>query len=249
MTNSKIRCIVVDDEPLAVEMLADYIRRTPSLELLSTFTDPVLALAETGATRPDLVFLDIQMPDLNGLELSRLLPAGTRVIFTTAFKEYALESYEVEALDYLLKPVRYQKFLEAVNKAEKWAAMRSAASLTEATGVGEKERRSAFIKVDGEFRNIEFDDILYVAGMKDYVTIHLQSEKHPLVTHITMKSMEEMLPSEKFMRVHRSYIVSLDKISSIDICGDILIGKIAVPVSDSYRKEVDGYVRNNLLSR
>ena len=122
----KIRCIVVDDEPLAVEMLAAFIRKTPSLELTATFTDPVLALSAIGEVKPDLVFLDIQMPDLNGLELSRLLPQDTRVIFTTAFRQYAFESYEVEALDYLLKPIRYQKFIESVSKAERWMEIRQA---------------------------------------------------------------------------------------------------------------------------
>lgn len=247
--NTKIRCIVVDDEPLAVEMLSGYVRRTPSLELAGTFTDPVLALSEIGSSMPDLVFMDIQMPDLNGLELSKLLPSETRIIFTTAFKEYAFESYEVGAIDYLLKPVKYQKFLEAVAKAETWFAMRSAAFSSEEPAGGEKERKYAFIKVDGEFRNIEFDDILYIAGMKDYVTLHLLSADKPLVTHITMKAIEDLLPSEKFMRVHRSYIVALDKITAIDSYGDVLIGKVSVPVSDSYRKDIDGYVKDNLLTR
>ena len=118
----KIKCIVVDDEPLAVEMLATYIRKTPSLELAGTFTDPVQAVSAMAEIKPDLVFMDIQMPDLNGLELARLIPEDTRIIFTSAFRQYAFESYEVEALDYILKPIRYQKFLEAVSKAEKWMA-------------------------------------------------------------------------------------------------------------------------------
>lgn len=241
--------MVVDDEPLAVEMLAGYVRRTPLLELTGTFTDPVLALSEIGSSMPDLVFMDIQMPDLNGLELSKLLPSETRIIFTTAFKEYAFESYEVGAIDYLLKPIKYQKFLEAVTKAEKWFAMRPAAFPSEEPAGGEKERKSAFIKVDGELRNIDFDDILYVAGMKDYVTVHLQSADQPLVTHITMKAIEDLLPSEKFMRVHRSYIVALDKITAIDSYGDVLIGKVSVPISDSYRKDIDNYIKDNLLTR
>ena len=126
--------------------------------------------------------------------------------------------------------------------------MSSAASSEDTTG-GEKERKSAFIKVEGELRNIEFDDILYVAGMKDYVTIHIQSDDQPLVTHITMKAIEDLLPAEKFMRVHRSYIVALEKISAIDSYGDVLIGKVAVPVSDSYRKGIDRYIKDNLLAR
>lgn len=241
----KIRCIVVDDEPLAVEMLATYIGKTPSLELVATFTDPVLALSSISRQKPDLVFLDIQMPDLNGLELSRLLPSETRIIFTTAFKQYAFESYEVEAIDYLLKPIRYQKFLESVAKAEKWMEMRKAASRPEDSGMKDK----AFIKVDGEFRSIVFDQILYVAGMKDYVMIYLESEAVPLVTHITMKAIEDMLPSDRFMRVHRSYIVALNKITAVDSCGDIMLGKVTVPVSDSYRKDIDRYIREHLLSR
>ncbi|MBQ7020124.1 MAG: response regulator transcription factor [Bacteroidales bacterium] len=234
----KIKCIVVDDEPLAVEMLATYIRKTPSLELAGTFTDPVQAVSAMAEIKPDLVFMDIQMPDLNGLELARLIPEDTRIIFTSAFRQYAFESYEVEALDYILKPIRYQKFLEAVSKAEKWMANRP-----------EKSRRSAFIKTEREYRNIEFDQILYVAGMKDYVLIYLASEPEPIVTHITLKAIEEKLPSDMFMRVHRSYIVALDKITAIDSCGDILIDKISVPVSDSYRKEIEKHVKENLLAR
>lgn len=239
----KIRCIVVDDEPLAVEMLAAFIRKTPSLELTATFTDPVLALSAIGEEKPDLVFLDIQMPDLNGLELSRLLPQDTRVIFTTAFRQYAFESYEVEALDYLLKPIRYQKFIESVSKAERWMEIRQASIRPE------RNRRFAFIKTDGEYRNIDFDQILYVEGMKDYVLIHLESETEPIVTHMTMKAIEEKLPSDMFMRVHRSYIVALDKITAIDSCEDILIDRISVPVSDSYRKDIERYVKENLLAR
>lgn len=234
----KIKCIVVDDEPLAVEMLATYIRKTPSLELAGTFTDPVQAVSAMAEIKPDLVFMDIQMPDLNGLELARLIPEDTRIIFTSAFRQYAFESYEVEALDYILKPIRYQKFLEAVSKAEKWMANRP-----------EKSRRSAFIKTEREYRSIEFDQILYVAGMKDYVLIYLASEPEPIVTHITLKAIEEKLPSDMFMRVHRSYIVALDKITAIDSCGDILIDKISVPVSDSYRKEIEKHVKENLLAR
>lgn len=239
----KIRCIVVDDEPLAVEMLASFIRKTPSLELAGTFTDPVVALSSIGEMKPDLVFLDIQMPDLNGLELSRLLPQDTRVIFTTAFRQYAFESYEVEALDYLLKPIRYQKFIESVSKAERWMEIRQASVRPE------RNRRFAFIKTDGEYRNIDFDQILYVEGMKDYVLIHLESETEPIVTHMTMKAIEEKLPSDMFMRVHRSYIVALDKITAIDSCEDILIDRISVPVSDSYRKDIERYVKENLLAR
>ena len=239
---NRIRCIIVDDEPLAVEMLANYVRRTPALELAGSYTDPVLALSEIRSAVPDLVFMDIQMPDLTGLELSRMVPEQTLVIFTTAFKEYAFDSYQIDAVDYLLKPIRYQKFLEAVAKAEKRLGKRVL------TDRHEKEKKSVFVKVEGEYRNIELEDILYVSGMKDYVLMYLASEPDPLVVHITMKSVEEILPSEMFMRVHRSHIVSLGRITAVDASGDVCLGSVFIPVSETYRKDLDGYVKKNLLS-
>lgn len=234
--------MIVDDEPLAVEMLVNYVKRTRSLELVGSYTDPVLALSEIRSGMPDLIFMDIQMPDIDGLELSAMLPDKVKVVFTTAFMEYALKSYEVEAVDYLLKPIRYQKFLEAVSKVERrMGVVRTSEN-------DHKERKSVFVKVEGEFRNIYIDDIMYVSGMKDYVMIHLVSEQEPLVTHITMKTIEDMLPSNMFMRVHRSHIVALGKITAVDSYGDIFLGSVSVPVSETYRKDVDNYIRKNLLS-
>ena len=237
----RMRCVVVDDEPLAIEIIADYVRRTDSLELAGMYTDPVQALSDIRSLSPDLVFLDIQMPDLNGLELSRMLPEGTNVIFTTAFKEYAFESYEVDAVDYLLKPIRYQKFLEAVSRAEKRASSYAKEPVRQ-------DRKSAFFKVDGQFRNIIFSEILYVSAMKDYVMLKLRDEKDPVVTHLTMKAVEDLLPREMFMRVHRSYIVSLNNITTIDGNGDILLGEELIPVSDSYRKVVEEYLFSHMFT-
>ena len=239
---NKMRCIIVDDEPLAVELMAGYVRKTPSLELVGTYTDPVAALSEIRSTLPDLVFMDIQMPDLNGLELSRMLPEQTMVVFTTAFREYAFDSYEVDAVDYLLKPIRYQKFVEAVSRAQKRLLPQADSGKQE-----EVQRESAFFKVDGQHRNISFSDIIYVSAMKDYVMLRLRSEKDPLVTHLTMKAVEEMLPASRFMRVHRSYIVALDKITSIDGNGDIMLGGDLIPVSDTYRKAVSDFLAANLF--
>ena len=239
---NKMKCVIVDDEPLAVELLAGYVRKTPSLELVRTDTDPVAALSEIRSAHPDLVLMDIQMPDLNGLELSRMLPEKTMVVFTTAFKEYAFESYEVDAVDYLLKPIRYQKFIEAVSRAEKRML-----SYVDSGKQDDVQRESAFFKVDGQHRNIRFSDILYVSAMKDYVMLRLSNEKDPLVTHLTMKAVEEMLPATRFMRVHRSYIVALDKITSIDSNGAILLGDELIPVSDTYRKGVSDYLSANLF--
>ena len=244
-----LRCIIVDDEPLAVKMLEGFVARTPFLELAGSFNDPVLALSEIRAQSPELVFLDIQMPDLDGMELSRMLPPETRVIFTTAFKQYAFDSYEVSALDFLLKPIRYQKFIEAAEKARKWFELVESADQGAATTVqpqGE-ERTAIFVKADGQLRKVEFADIRYVEGMKDYVLLHLLSEKRPIVTHITMKAVEELLPAATFMRVHRSYIVALDKIDSVTGTYDISVGDTFIHVSDAYKSAFEGYLSQRML--
>ena len=246
---TSLRCFVVDDEPLAVKMLENFIARTPFLELAASFTDPVLALSEMRTQAPDLVFLDIQMPDLSGMELSRMVPAGTRIIFTTAFKQYAFESYEVSALDFLLKPIRYQKFLEAAEKAREWFALKEAAAAPAAAPAAPAAQASTFFKVDGALRKVEFDDILFVEGMKDYVMVFLASQKQPLVTHVTMKAMEEMLPAGQFMRIHRSFIVALDKISSVSATGDVKVGDRLLHVSDAYREAFDAYLRDHSIAR
>lgn len=243
---TSLRCFVVDDEPLAVKMLENFIARTPFLELVASFTDPVLALSEMRTQAPDLVFLDIQMPDLSGMELSRMIPDGTRIIFTTAFKQYAFESYEVSALDFLLKPIRYQKFLEAAEKAREWFTLKEAASAAPASAPETKS--STFFKVDGALRKVEYDDILFVEGMKDYVMVYLASQRQPLVTHVTMKAMEEMLPAG-FMRIHRSFIVALDKVSSVSGTGDVKVGDRLLHVSDAYRDAFDTYLREHSIAR
>ena len=243
---TSLRCFVVDDEPLAVKMLENFIERTPFLELAGSFTDPVLALSEIRTQAPQLVFLDIQMPDLSGMELSRMIPDGTRIIFTTAFKQYAFESYEVSALDFLLKPIRYQKFLEAAEKAREWFTLKEAASAAPASAPETKS--STFFKVDGALLKVEYDDILFVEGMKDYVMVYLASQRQPLVTHVTMKAMEEMLPAG-FMRIHRSFIVALDKVSSVSATGDVKVGDRLLHVSDAYRDAFDTYLREHSIAR
>ena len=241
---TSLRCIVVDDEPLAVKMLENFIERTPFLELAGSYTDPVLALSEIRTRAPQLVFLDIQMPDLSGMELSRMIPDGTRIIFTTAFKQYAFESYEVSALDFLLKPIRYQKFLEAAEKAREWFTLKEAATASPTPDA----TTSTFFKVDGALRKVELSDILFVEGMKDYVMVYLASQRQPLVTHVTMKAMEEMLPAG-FMRIHRSFIVALDKVASVSGTGDVKVGDRLLHVSDAYRDAFDAYLREHSIAR
>jgi len=226
LSNCKLSCIIVDDEPLAVKLLESFVTKTPDLELLGSYTDSVEAINAVREQLPHLLFLDIQMPDLNGMELARMLPNGTRVIFTTAFKEYAFESYEVKALDFLLKPIRYNKFIAAVEKAREWFASQSSVNSTASSTI--------FLKVDGEYRQIAVSCILYVSGMKDYVMFYLNSQPKPLITHLTMKSVEEMLPSQQFMRIHRSYIVALDKIRKVDRNDCIYIGQEIIHVTETY---------------
>ena len=232
--NQLISCIIVDDEPLAVKLLESFVTKTPDLRLLGSFTDSVEAINAIKEQKPDLLFLDIQMPDLNGMELAHMIPATTRVIFTTAFKEYAFESYEVSALDFLLKPIRYNKFLSAVEKAKQWYEREPADE--------DNKTKSLFIRVDGELRNITIDSIIYVSGMKDYVMFYLDGESKPLITHLTMKAVEAMLPTDKFLRVHRSYIIAVDKIKKIDRNDCIYIGEEIIHVPEGYQAQFKEFI-------
>lgn len=236
-----LTCIITDDEPLAVRLLESFVTKTPDLELLGSFTDSVEAIAAIKDQRPDLLFLDIQMPDLSGMELARMIPPETRIIFTTAFQEYALESYEVSALDFLLKPIRYSKFLAAVEKAKSW--------YNRAGGQKEKEEETIFLKVDGEYRQVALSSVLYVSGMKDYVMFYLEGERKPLITHLTMKSVEEMLPSTQFMRVNRSYIVALSKIRSVDRNDCLYIGDEIIRVTDAYKESFNQFLSSRQVER
>ena len=231
-----LTCIIVDDEPLAVKLLASYAEKTSELQLLATFTDSINALNAVREQKPDLLFLDIQMPNLDGMELAHSLPEETHVVFTTAFKEYAFESYEVNALDFLLKPVRYNKFLAAIEKARKQLAPK------ESPRPSTPSPATVFIRVDGEWRNISIEHIVYVNGMKDYVMFYLEGEQKPLITHLTMKAVEEMLPSDKFLRIHRSYIVAIGKIRKIDRNDCIYIGNEIIHVPDGYLQTVRDFI-------
>ena len=221
-----LTCIIVDDEPLAVRLLVSYAEKTPDLKLLASFTDSINAINAIKAQQPDLLFLDIQMPNIDGMELAHSLPEATRVVFTTAFKEYAFESYEVNALDFLLKPVRYNKFLAAVEKARKQLQPSPAPQL--------QQPNTVFIRVDGEWRNVAVEQIIYVNGMKDYVMFYLDGEPKPLVTHLTMKAVEDMLPNDRFLRIHRSYIIAVDKIQKVDRNDCVYIGREVIHIPDGY---------------
>lgn len=241
-----ISCMIVDDEPLAVKLLESFVAKTPELELLGSFTDSVEAIKAIKEQEPHLLFLDIQMPDLNGMELAHMIPSETRVIFTTAFKEYAFESYEVKALDFLLKPIRYNKFIAAIDKAREWFTAhwgQSPASSDLIVGAAPSVK-SVFLKVDGEYRQVALSQILYVCGMKDYVMFYLEDVRKPLITHLTMKSVEDMLPTQQFMRVNRSYIVALDKICKVDRNDCIYIGDEIIHVTDAFKDAFNQFLQS-----
>ena len=245
-----LTCIITDDEPLAVKLLESFVAKTPDLELLGAYTDSVEAMTAIKQQQPDLLFLDIQMPDINGMELARMLPAETRVIFTTAFQEYAFESYEVSALDFLLKPIRYGKFIAAVEKARQWFG-RTAQVATDDTKVASATAMpdTLFLRVDGEYRQVAVADILYVSGMKDYVMFYIEGERKPLITHMTMKAAEDLLPSSSFMRVNRSYIVALAKIRRVDRNDCLYIGDEIIRVTEAYKENFNLFINSRQVDR
>ena len=248
-----LTCIVVDDEPLAVRLMESYINKTPDLKLLGSFTDSVEAVNTIKEKSPNIIFLDIQMPDLNGMELAHMIPDETKVIFTTAFKEYAFESYEVKAIDFLLKPIRYNKFINAVEKAKEWFEIHGTQCLCnnhlQMHNTPPVTNGTIFIKVDGDYRQINIDKIIYVCGMKDYVMFYMENERKPLITYLRMKTVEEMLPTDKFMRVHRSYIVALDKIQKVDRNDCIYINEEIIHVTDAYRETFQSFLLGHQVNK
>lgn len=228
----KLNCIIADDEPLAIKMMRSFVERTPFLELRGAYLDPMEALA---AVNEDiqLIFLDINMPGITGLELGKLIPQPTRIIYTTAYKEYAFDSYEVQALDYLLKPISYPKFLKAVTRGKEYFELHFGSSANSgASSVPRENQDYIFVKCDFKQVRVDLDNILFVSGMRDYVRIRLKNQRTPLTALSTMKAMEEKLPEPRFMRVHRSYIVAMDKIESVER-NCISIAGEAIPVSEA----------------
>lgn len=222
----KLRCAIIDDEPLALGLIESYVKKTDFLTLEGCYASAVEAMQQLTEKPVDLLFLDIQMPELSGMEFSRMLSPTTRIVFTTAFEQYALDGYRVNALDYLLKPISYADFMEAARKALQWYELMRQQP---------KERESIFVKSDYKLVQIELRNILYIEGLKDYIKIYEEGAAKPILSLMSMKTMEEQLPASRFMRVHRSYIVQKDKIRVIDR-GRIVFGKTYIPVSDSYKQ-------------
>jgi two-component system response regulator LytT len=235
---TKITCIAVDDEPLALALLCTFIEQTPFLQLVGRYGSGVEALKGLHelTEKVDVAFCDIQMQELTGLELGRVLGQTTgapRIIFTTAFPQFALESYKVDALDYLVKPFNYEEFLRAANKARAYAEL--AQGSTETAVAVAPEEDHIFLKVEYQLVRVTLNDILYVEGLKDYVKVHLKSTPRALLSLMSLRSMEEKLPARRFLRIHRSFIVALDKIESVRRL-TVQIGTETIPVGEQYKE-------------
>lgn len=250
-----MRCAIVDDEPLALGLLESYVLKTPVLELCGKYESAVEAISGLQRNPVDLLFLDIQMPELSGLDLSKMLDTShTRIVFTTAFSQYAIEGYKVNALDYLLKPISYVEFVGAVSRAQKWFAVISGTQTltSEPMPIVPSSHTTIdddymFVKSDYKILRIDFDDILYIEGLKDYVKIYLTSAPKPVLSLTSMRGIENTLPSNRFYRVHRSYIVNMNKVHVFER-GQILFGEKRLPVSESYKNRVQDYINSHLLA-
>ncbi|MCQ2217061.1 MAG: LytTR family DNA-binding domain-containing protein [Paludibacteraceae bacterium] len=238
-----MKCIIIDDEPLAREAVESLIKEyAPNMEIVGQFNHAEAAATYMDSNPVDLVFLDIQMPGITGLEFAKRIPNSTLVIFTTAYSEYAIDSYEVDAIDYLTKPIDDERFKKAVQKAESYHEFLSKKEDgDESESSLEVNNQEYFlVKSDRKFFRIKFDDILFVEGLKDYVIIHLDGQK--IVTRMNMKGINDILPSNHFMRVNKSFIVNTEQIESFDN-NDIFIKTFVIPIGNMYRDDfMNNYV-------
>jgi DNA-binding LytR/AlgR family response regulator len=238
----KISCITIDDEPLAVKKLSAYVQKTPFLELVAECRSAFEAMEIINNRTIQLIFIDINMPDLNGLEFVKSLTDKPYVVFTTAYSEYAVEGFQVDAADYLLKPITYASFLKAANKVK---------NLIDLNANSHKESirttpSHLFVKSDYKLIRIELDDIKYIESQHEYIKIHLINCP-PVATQLSMKAIEEQLPSDRFMRIHRSFIVHLKKISVVERNRIVFDGKVHIPVSDQYKEKFQEYINGNFV--
>ena len=237
----RIRCCIIDDEPLALELIKGYVERTPFLELVDAFQSASTAIRTIIEDDIDIVFLDIQMSELSGIEFARVIPSKCRIIFVTAFDKYAIDAFKANALDYLLKPVSYSEFMEAANRALKWFILAERAELRG----GEQE--SIIVKSEYKLVQIPVSNILYIEGLKDYVKIYLEDSGNYVMSLMSLKTFEAGLPANRFIRVHRSFIVQMSKIRLIER-NRIVFGKQYIPISDTYKNAFNEYVNKHILT-
>lgn len=236
-----IRCIAIDDEPLALKQIVGYITQTPYMELNGQFDSALQAVKFLQSSETDLMFVDINMPELTGMEFVRSLNHPPKVIFTTAYSEYALEGFRVNALDYLLKPIGYPAFLKSAEKAKDWFE-----KIERKTTQVEANSEFLFIKSEYKIIRINIGDITYVEGMREYVRIHMVGQS-PVMSLLSMSKLEGFLPSDRFMRVHRSYIVNLARITTIERNRIVFDGKVYIPISENYKEKFQEFLNKNFL--
>ena len=236
-----LRCCIVDDEPLARNLIASYIEKTPFMELAGSFGSAQEAVKTVIEESIDVIFLDINMPQLNGMEFARIVPPTCRIVFTTAYDKYAIEGFKVGALDFLLKPVSYEEFIGSANRALAWSDLRRRAEASDTS--------REYIMVKSEYRLVQIPvrDIIFIEVVKDYVKIYVDGEEKAIMTLMNMKTLERTLPSNIFLRVHRSYIINATKIRVIER-NRILFGRHVIPVSDSYKQQFSDYIAAHMLT-
>ena len=228
-----ITCAIIDDEPLAAGLLKSYVEKTPFLQLIGSYGSAIEAMKELRTNPAQLLFLDIQMPELSGIEFAKIIPNTTKIVFTTAFQQYAIEGYKVNALDYLMKPISYDDFLTAANKALDWFTIAQKQEIY-------ARDRFMFIKSDYKLIRVSLDDLLYIEGLKDYVRFYM-ADGTRIMSLMNMKKLDDYLPHPEFLRTHRSFIVHMPLAQQIDRFR-IVFGDQFIPVSDSYKEEVQEYL-------
>lgn len=239
----KIKSIIIEDEPLAAMLIESYVTKTPYLEHVATFSSAIEAMKSDKLAEADLIFLDIQMPTLNGLEFSKMIDERTKIIFTTAFNQYALDGYKVNALDYLMKPISYDDFLKAAGRAQSWFQLNERANQP-AKSIDKAD--AIYVKSNYKLLRIELSKLIYIEGLKDYVKFIIEDSDQPVLSLMNIKHAEDLLPSEDFIRVHRSYIVRKDKIAVIER-NRIVFDKVIIPIGDAYKNEVSEFLKGKTL--
>jgi two-component system, LytTR family, response regulator len=236
----KLNCVIIEDEPLARNLMTEYVRKVPELNLLNAFSNPLEALEALRTLSVDLLFLDVQMPEITGISLLKVLKKRPLVVLTTAYSEYALEGYELDVADYLLKPITFERFLKSVDKIMQRLEAEPKHVIT--TTENSPSPTFVFVKDGTKLVKIQLDEILYVEGLKDYVTIHTTHQK--ITTLQRMKALEEQLPADKFIRIHNSYIVALNAIEVVQK-NEVEIKGSTLPIGDTFKKSFKEFIEKN----